>query len=103
MTVHITTEEVAHVAKLARLSFSSVEIEELTSQLAAVLAHAEDIENLDVSEVEMDSSSYPWSSVNVMRADEPRGSLERDEVLSQAPSVADGRFKVPPVLVGEPS
>lgn len=103
MIVRITTEEVAHVAKLARLSFSSVEIEELTSQLAAVLAHAEDIENLDVSEIDMDFSSYPWSSVNVTRADELCRSLERDEILSQAPSVADGRFKVPPVLGGEPS
>jgi aspartyl-tRNA(Asn)/glutamyl-tRNA(Gln) amidotransferase subunit C len=38
----------------------------------------------------------------VLRADEPRPSLERDEVLAEAPDAEDGRFKVPPVLGEEP-
>jgi Asp-tRNA(Asn)/Glu-tRNA(Gln) amidotransferase C subunit len=38
----------------------------------------------------------------VLRADDVRPSLDRDEVLGQAPAVADHRFKVPPVLGEEP-
>ena len=32
------------------------------------------------------------------RADEVRPSLDRDEVLAQAPAVEDGRFRVPRIL-----
>jgi aspartyl-tRNA(Asn)/glutamyl-tRNA(Gln) amidotransferase subunit C len=35
---------------------------------------------------------------NVTRADEPRPSLDRDEVLAQAPAVEDRRFRVPHIL-----
>jgi aspartyl-tRNA(Asn)/glutamyl-tRNA(Gln) amidotransferase subunit C len=40
--------------------------------------------------------------VNVLRDDVPGASLDRDEVLSQAPAAESGRFKVPPILGGEP-
>jgi aspartyl-tRNA(Asn)/glutamyl-tRNA(Gln) amidotransferase subunit C len=35
---------------------------------------------------------------NVLRADEIRPSLTREEVLSGAPDAEDGRFKVPRIL-----
>ena len=96
MSGRITVEEAAHVARLARLSFSDAELAELASQLSAVLDHAADVEALDVSGVE--PTSHPIPTHNVMRADELRPSLERDEVLAEAPLVADGQFRVPPVL-----
>ena len=96
MSGRITIQEAAHVARLARLSFSDAELDELASQLSAILDHAADVEALDVSGVE--PTSHPIPSHNVMRADELRPSLERDEVLAQAPAVADGQFRVPPVL-----
>jgi len=40
--------------------------------------------------------------VPVLRADEPRPSLQRDEVLRAAPAVEDGRFRVPPILGAAP-
>jgi pimeloyl-ACP methyl ester carboxylesterase len=40
-------------------------------------------------------SSPPVALENVLRADEPRPSLERDEVLAEAPAVEDHRFRVP--------
>ena len=96
MSGRITREETAHVARLARLHFSEEELDELAAQLSAVLDHAADVEALDVSGVE--PTSHPHPLVNVMRADEVRSSLERDEVLAQAPSVDDGQFRVPPIL-----
>jgi aspartyl-tRNA(Asn)/glutamyl-tRNA(Gln) amidotransferase subunit C len=92
----ITRDDVAHVAFLARLTLDDDELDRYTIQLAAVLAHAEDVASLDTEGVP--PTSHPLPLVNVLRADEPRPSLDRDEVLAAAPSVEDRRFKVPPVL-----
>ena len=84
------------MARLARLRFSDTELDELASQLSAVLDHAADIEALDVSGIE--PTSHPQPLTDVTRADKVRPSLPRDEVLAQAPSVAERQFRVPPIL-----
>ena len=38
----------------------------------------------------------PYPLVNVLRPDDVTPSLDRAEVLAQAPSVEDDRFRVPP-------
>ena len=84
------------MARLARLRFTDTELDELASQLSAVLDHAADVESLDVSGIE--PTSHPQPIVNVVRPDEPTPSLSREEVLAEAPSVAESRFRVPPIL-----
>ena len=100
MSDRITRDDVAHVARLARLELTDDELDEFTGQLGAVLDHAADIEALDVDDVE--PTAHPLPLVNVLRADEVRPSLDRDEVLAQAPLAEDGQFRVPPVLGEEP-
>lgn len=95
----ITRDDVAHVARLARLELTDAELDMFTGQLAAVLAHAQDVEALDVADVPPTAHPYPLR--NVLRDDEPRPCLDREEVLAQAPAVEGARFRVPPVL-GEP-
>jgi aspartyl-tRNA(Asn)/glutamyl-tRNA(Gln) amidotransferase subunit C len=92
----ISTDDVAHVTKLARLSLTEDELATFTGQLDAVLDHAADVEALDLDDVPPTSHPYPLQ--NVLRDDEVRPSLDRDEVLAQAPDVEDHQFKVPPVL-----
>jgi aspartyl-tRNA(Asn)/glutamyl-tRNA(Gln) amidotransferase subunit C len=96
MPERISRDEVAHVANLARLQLTDDELDHFTEQLAAVLDHAADVEALDVSGVE--PTAHPYELVNVMRADEVHATLDRSEVLDQAPSAEDGQFRVPPVL-----
>jgi aspartyl-tRNA(Asn)/glutamyl-tRNA(Gln) amidotransferase subunit C len=96
----ISRDDVAHVARLARLELTADELELFTSQLAAVLDHAADVEALDVADVPPTMHPYPLR--NVTRPDEVRPGVDRDEVLAQAPSAEDGRFKVPPILGEEP-
>jgi aspartyl-tRNA(Asn)/glutamyl-tRNA(Gln) amidotransferase subunit C len=96
----ISRGDVAHVARLARLELSDEELDTFTGQLAAVLDHAADVEALDLHDVP--PTAHPFELVNVLRPDEPRPSLDRDEVLSQAPAVEDRRFKVPPILGDAP-
>lgn len=84
------------MADLARLALTDEELEQFTGQLAAVLDHARDVEGLDVAEVP--PTAHPFELVNVTRPDEVRPSLDRDEVLAQAPAAEAGQFRVPPVL-----
>jgi aspartyl-tRNA(Asn)/glutamyl-tRNA(Gln) amidotransferase subunit C len=92
----ISTDDVAHVARLARLRLSEEELVTFTGQLDAVLDHAADVEALDLDDVP--PTSHPYPLANVLRDDEVVPSLDREEVLAQAPDVEDHQFKVPPVL-----
>ncbi len=100
MAKRLTREEVAHVALLARLQLTDDELDTFTGQLADILEHAEDVEALDVSGV--DAMAHPLQLRNVFRADVVVPSLDRDEVLAQAPAAEDGLFLVPQILGEEP-
>ena len=100
MSERITRDDVVHVARLARLDLGDEEIDLFTGQLGDILAHAADIEALDVGDIP--PTSHPLPMVNVMRADEVTPSCDREEVLAQAPVAESGRFRVPPVLGEEP-
>ncbi|MBC8364367.1 MAG: Asp-tRNA(Asn)/Glu-tRNA(Gln) amidotransferase subunit GatC [Actinobacteria bacterium] len=95
----LNREDVAHVADLARLALTDDELDAFTGQLADVLDHAADLEALDLDGVPPMANPLPL--VNVLRLDEPEPGTRADiraEVLDAAPSVEDGRFRVPPVL-----
>jgi aspartyl-tRNA(Asn)/glutamyl-tRNA(Gln) amidotransferase subunit C len=96
MASPLSPDDVAHVARLARLELTDEELENFTRQLGAVLEHAADIEALDTSGVP--PTAHPLDLVNVLREDERRPSLDRDEVLAMAPEAEDGRFRVPRIL-----
>jgi aspartyl-tRNA(Asn)/glutamyl-tRNA(Gln) amidotransferase subunit C len=92
----LSRDEVAHVAKLARLDLTDEQLDVFTPQLAAILEHAADVEALDLSGVE--PTSHPYPLVNVLRPDVARAAGVRDAVLAEAPAAEDGMFRVPPVL-----
>ncbi len=96
MSSRLSPADVEHVANLARLALSAEEVEQLTDQLAVILDHAEDVAALDLDGVE--PTAHPLPLVNVLRPDDVRPCLDRDEVLAQAPAAEDGRFRVPRIL-----
>jgi aspartyl-tRNA(Asn)/glutamyl-tRNA(Gln) amidotransferase subunit C len=96
MPTRISPEEVAYVARLARLALTADELERFTGQLGAVLDHAQDVAALDTAGVP--PTAHPLPLANVWRADIVVPGLDRDEVLAQAPSVEDDRFRVPRIL-----
>jgi aspartyl-tRNA(Asn)/glutamyl-tRNA(Gln) amidotransferase subunit C len=96
MPTPISTDDVAHVARLARLALTSDELVRFTEQLGAVLDHARDVEALDTAGVP--PTAHPLPLVNVLRDDVVVPSLDRDEVLAQAPAVEADRFRVPRIL-----
>ena len=96
MPDRLTRADVEHVARLARLALSEEEIERFTVQLAAILDHAAQVAALNTADVEPTAHPIPLS--NVLRPDEPRSGLPRDEVLAMAPDTEDGFFRVPRMM-----
>jgi aspartyl-tRNA(Asn)/glutamyl-tRNA(Gln) amidotransferase subunit C len=89
----IDRDQVLHVARLARLELSEAEIERMAAELSSILEHVERISELDLEGVE--PTTHVVELENALRADEPRPSLPREQVLEPAPDPADGAFRVP--------
>jgi len=96
----LTRDDAAYVACLARIDLTDEELDRYAGQLAPVLGHAADIAALDTEGVE--PTAHPLPLRNVTRPDEPQPSLDRAEVLAQAPAVEDSRFRVPRILAEAP-
>ncbi|ANI39188.1 glutamyl-tRNA amidotransferase subunit C [Mycolicibacterium vaccae 95051] len=95
----ISRDEVAHLARLARLALTDSELDSFVGQLDAILGHVGQIQAVDVTGVE--ATDNPLTDVNVFRSDDPQPSLSQDDALAAAPNAAEGRFAVPRIL-GEP-
>jgi aspartyl-tRNA(Asn)/glutamyl-tRNA(Gln) amidotransferase subunit C len=93
--VAITSEDVLHVARLARLEIPEGEVARVREQLGAIIEAVGKVGELDLAGVE--PTSHPLDVVNVWADDEPRPSLPRDDALANAPDPADGAFRVPAV------
>lgn len=89
----ISTEDVRHVARLARISMSDEHVERLAGELADILGHFEKLTELELEDVP--PTSHALDVTNVWGADEPDASLPRDEALRNAPDHTDEGFRVP--------
>ena len=65
----------------------------MAEQLSGILDHIEKIGELDLEGVP--PTSHVVEVTNALRADEPRPSWPREQVLATAPAVADDGFEVP--------
>ncbi len=92
----LTLAEVEHIAELARLSLSDDEKALYQEQLSTILDYAERLQALDTLAISPTATVLPLRSV--MRADEPRDSMSRDDVLANAPQVEDESFRVHAVM-----
>ena len=92
----ISRDEVAHLARLARLALTEDELDSFAGQLDAILGHVSQIQAVDVTDVE--PTGNPLKDVNVTRPDTVEPCLTQDEALAEAPKVVEGRFAVPRIL-----
>src|SRR6266852_6296933 len=74
---------VEKAAGLARIALTPEEVERFTGQLSVVLTAVERLKDVDTEKVSATASVLPVS--NVMREDEIRPGLSRDEALANAP------------------
>jgi aspartyl-tRNA(Asn)/glutamyl-tRNA(Gln) amidotransferase subunit C len=92
----ISREEVEHVAYLARLGLTDEEKVRFAEQLSDILDHMRVIDRLDTSAIPPTAQVIPLESV--MREDEVRPSIDKSDVLKNAPRREGDSFLVPSIL-----
>ncbi len=92
----ITTDEVAHLARLSRMSLSDDELHALAPQLDQILSAVARVAEVAAADIPPTSHAVPLT--NVFRADVTRPGLTAEEALAAAPAAEDDRFRVPRIL-----
>lgn len=92
----ITRDEVAHLARLARLALDDDELDRFGTQLDVILTAVSRISELDTGDVPPTSHALPMT--NVTRPDVVRPGLTQEQALGMAPASEDARFRVPRIL-----
>ena len=84
------------LAHLSRLQFNATEKEEIRNDLQRMIGFVEKLNELNLEAVE--PLLFMSDEVNVLREDEIKGSITREEALKNAPASDDEFFKVPKVI-----
>lgn len=92
----ISTDEVARVAGLARIALTPEEIDRIAGELDLIATSVAKVS--EVATPDVPATSHPIPLTNVWRPDVVGPTLDRAEVLSQAPASAQGMFLVPQML-----
>ena len=89
----ISEEQVRHVARLARLGLTDEQVAHLQVELNDILLQVERISALDLADVP--PTAHAVEVTNVVRPDEVRPCLSREDALKNAPDQQDGAFLIP--------
>lgn len=92
----ISREEVAHLATLARIDLTAVELDRLSGQLDVILAAVAQV--TEAAGDDVPATSHPMPLTNVTRLDRRLPGLTAEQALSGAPESEQQRFRVPRIL-----
>ena len=92
----ISRDEVAHLARLARLAVTEDELDMFAGQLAVILESVASVSEVAADDIPPTSHAVPLT--NVFRDDQLRPGLTQQQALAGAPAAEDGRFRVPRIL-----
>lgn len=94
--MHVTTDDVRHIASLARLRFTADEQERLAGELSRILTYVDQLDELDTSDVP--PMAHALDAQNVVRPDRAEQRISRDDALRNAPATDGTYFRVPKVI-----
>jgi aspartyl-tRNA(Asn)/glutamyl-tRNA(Gln) amidotransferase subunit C len=92
----LTPKEVEHIAKLAHLQLGEKEMQKFRLQLESILDYADRLRKVDTSSISPTTTVLPLRSI--FRDDTIRKSLDRGDVLANAPEQDRKMFRIPPVF-----
>ncbi|AYY12402.1 Asp-tRNA(Asn)/Glu-tRNA(Gln) amidotransferase subunit GatC [Actinobacteria bacterium YIM 96077] len=92
----ISRDEVAHLARLARLELEPDELDHLAGQLDQIIGAVGQVSQVAADDIPPTSHALPIT--NVFRDDVRRPCLSSEAALSGAPEAEEGRFRVPQIL-----
>jgi aspartyl-tRNA(Asn)/glutamyl-tRNA(Gln) amidotransferase subunit C len=95
----ITRDEVAHLARLARIELTDTELDHLAPQLDLIIGWVAQVKDVAAADIPPTSHSLPLT--NVMRPDENVECLTPEQALAGAPAAEQQRFRVPRILTEE--
>ena len=92
----ITREDVKHITDLSMLNLSEEEITKYTENMEEIVEFANQINELDTEGVT--ESAFALDTYNVFRKDEIKESLDRELLLSNAPSSNGEAYSLPSMM-----
>lgn len=97
--MNLSDKEVRYVADLANLRLSDEEARRISHDLAQILTHMEQLNELDTRDVEpMAQVLFDADETATLREDIPHRPLSNAEALANAAAHGAGYFKVPKVI-----
>jgi aspartyl-tRNA(Asn)/glutamyl-tRNA(Gln) amidotransferase subunit C len=94
----LSEHDVRHVAMLARLALTDVEVEAMRDDLNSILGHIDEIQRLDLAGVE--PMAHAIAVTNVTRADVAIAPFPQAVAISNAPQSERGAFVIPKIVGG---
>jgi aspartyl-tRNA(Asn)/glutamyl-tRNA(Gln) amidotransferase subunit C len=94
----LSTQEIQHIANLARLDLTEAELELYGNQLSGILDYIDQLQEVDTTGVE--PTAQVTGLENILREDVVNewDMVEQGNALAQAPGLEDGQVKVKRVL-----
>lgn len=97
--MEVTSEMIDRLAQLAKLKFSEEEKKELKTDLERMIEFVEKLKEVDTTGVE--PLLHITNAVNILREDEVKQTITKEEALLNAPLTDGNFFKVPKVIKKE--
>jgi aspartyl-tRNA(Asn)/glutamyl-tRNA(Gln) amidotransferase subunit C len=94
--MEVTPEMIDRLARLAKLKFSEEEKKDLKTDLERMIEFVEKLKEVDTTGVE--PLLHITDAVNVLREDEVKQTITKQEALLNAPLTDGNFFKVPKVI-----
>ena len=92
----LSRDDVANLARLARIEMTDEELENLTTEFGVILNAVARVQ--EVATTDVPATSHPLPLKNIFRSDVVVPSLTPEEALSGAPASEEQRFRVPQIL-----
>ena len=89
----ITKDQIKHLAHLSRLELTDNELDSMQGDMEKILEFVAKIDELDLTGVE--PLTQMSASVDVMRTDQARNMITKEQALKNAPDANSDYFRVP--------
>lgn len=91
----VKIDDVKYIAKLAKLRFTEEEVEKLTLEFESILGHFEAIDNLDLSDVDINEFDEVTTE---FRKDEVKVFEDKKKLFQNVKSMRDTSIEIPKVI-----
>ncbi len=92
----LTSDEVRHIALLARIGMTEDDIEQMRHHLSDILAQFDALSRVDTGDLQ--PTGHSVNLLSVMREDAAKPSQSQDDTLANAPNRQDDLIRVKAVL-----